>query len=187
MSVCRVISCVVGRGCLLWPVCSLGKTLLAFALLHSVLQDQICLLLQVFLDILLLHSSPLWWGGHLFLALILESLVGLHHRTVQLLQHYWSRHRVGLLWYWVVCLGINQRSFCCFWVTTKYCISDSFSWLWGLLHFFKGILAHSRRYNGYLNYIHPFHSILVHRFLKCWCSLLPSPVGPLPICLDSWT
>ena len=41
--------CVVGRGCLLWPVCSLGKTLLAFALLHSVFQGQICLLLQVFL------------------------------------------------------------------------------------------------------------------------------------------
>src|SRR5574337_975843 len=30
-------------------VCSLGKTLLAFALLRSVLQGQICLLLQVFL------------------------------------------------------------------------------------------------------------------------------------------
>ena len=29
---------------------SLGKTLLAFALLHPVLQGQICLLLQVFLD-----------------------------------------------------------------------------------------------------------------------------------------
>ena len=33
---------------------SLGKTLLAFALLHSILQGQICLLLQVFLDFLLL-------------------------------------------------------------------------------------------------------------------------------------
>ena len=34
---CRVFSCVVGRGCLLWPVHSLGKTLLPFALfiLHS--------------------------------------------------------------------------------------------------------------------------------------------------------
>ena len=31
---------------------SLNKTLLAFALLHSVLQGQICLLLQVFLDFL---------------------------------------------------------------------------------------------------------------------------------------
>ena len=24
-------------------------------------------------------------------------------------------------------------------------------------------------------------------FLKCWCSLLPSPVWPLPIYVDSWT
>ena len=36
MPMCRVVSCGVGRGCLQWPVCSLGKTLLAFALLHSV-------------------------------------------------------------------------------------------------------------------------------------------------------
>ena len=35
--------------------------------------------------------------------------------------------------------------------------------------------------------MHPFQSILVHWFLKCRCSLLPSPVWPLPICLDSWT
>ena len=33
---------------------SLGKILLAFSVLHSVLQGQICLLLQVFLDFLLL-------------------------------------------------------------------------------------------------------------------------------------
>ena len=31
MSMCRVLSCAVGRGCLLWPVCFLGKTLLVFA------------------------------------------------------------------------------------------------------------------------------------------------------------
>ena len=31
MSMCKVFSCVVGRECLLWPVCSLGKTLLAFS------------------------------------------------------------------------------------------------------------------------------------------------------------
>ena len=37
MSICRVVTCIVGRGCLLWQVCSLGKTLLAFALLHFVL------------------------------------------------------------------------------------------------------------------------------------------------------
>ena len=59
MSMCRVFSYVVGRRCWLWPVHSLRRTLLDFGRLHSVLQDQICLLLQVFLDFLLLHSSPL--------------------------------------------------------------------------------------------------------------------------------
>jgi len=63
MSMCRVISCDVGRECLLWPVRSLDKTLLAFALLHSVLQGQICLLLQVSLDFLLLLSSINWWAA----------------------------------------------------------------------------------------------------------------------------
>ena len=39
------------------------------------------------------------------------------HRTIQLqlLQHYWLGHRLGLLWYWMVCLGNEQRSFCRFW------------------------------------------------------------------------
>ena len=48
-SMCRVMSCVVGRGCLLWPVRSFGKTLLAFARLHSVLQGQIFLYSRCFL------------------------------------------------------------------------------------------------------------------------------------------
>ena len=52
MSMCRVFSCVVWRGFLLWPVCFLFKTLLAFALLHFVLQGQTCLLLQVSLEFL---------------------------------------------------------------------------------------------------------------------------------------
>ena len=116
MSMCRIFSCVVGRGCLLWPVHSLGKTLLAFALLHSVLQDQICLLLQVFLDFLLLHSSPLYWKGHRFWVLVLEGLVGLHRTVkIQLLQYYWSGHIFGLPWYWMVCRGNEQKSFCHFW------------------------------------------------------------------------
>ena len=82
MSMCRVFSCVVGKGCLLWPVRSLGKTLLAFVLLYSIFQGQICLLLQVFLNFLLLHSSPIYWKWHLFLVLVLKGLVGLH-RTIQ--------------------------------------------------------------------------------------------------------
>ena len=65
---CRVISCVIGKGCLPtgWPTGSLDKTLLAFALLHFVLQSQTCLLFQISLDFLLLHSKPLQWKGHLF-------------------------------------------------------------------------------------------------------------------------
>ena len=58
----------------------LGKTLLAFALLHFVLQGQTCLLLQVSLDFLLLHSNRLKMKWHLFffLALVLKGLIGLH-------------------------------------------------------------------------------------------------------------
>ena len=105
MSVCSVTYCIVGRGCLLWPVCSLGKTLLAFVLLHSVLQGQSSLLLQISLDLLLLHSSPFWWKGYPLLLLVLEVLLGFR-RTVQLqlLQLYWLGPRLGLLilngWPW---------------------------------------------------------------------------------------
>ena len=59
MSICRVFSCVAERGCLLWPVLSLGKALLAFDLLCFVLQGQICLLLKVSPDFLLLNFNPL--------------------------------------------------------------------------------------------------------------------------------
>ena len=42
--------------------------------------------------------------------LVLEGLVDFN-RTIelQLLQHYWSGHRLGLWWYWMVCLGKKQR------------------------------------------------------------------------------
>ena len=119
MSMCRVVFCVVGRVCFPWPVSSLSKTLVAFALLHFVVQGQTCLLFWVSLDFLLLLSSPLWWKGHLFLVLVLEGLIGLH-RTIQLqlLQHLCLGHKVGLL--------NKPRSFCCFWDCTEYCISGCF-------------------------------------------------------------
>ena len=80
---CVEASRVVGRGCLLWPVFSLGKTLLAFALLPFVLQGQTGLLLQVFLDFLLSYSSPLWWKRHLFLVLVVEGLINQSQKTNQ--------------------------------------------------------------------------------------------------------
>ena len=148
MSMCGVFSCAVGRGCLLWPASSLHKTLSAFAPVHSVLQGQIFLLLQVSLDFLPLHSSPLQWIGHLFWVLVLEGLLGLH-RTIQLqlLQHNWSTHWLGFLWYWMVCLGNNRDHSVIFEIASKYCIC----WLWWLLHFFWGIVAHSSRYNGHVS------------------------------------
>ena len=71
---CRVISCVVGRGCLLWPMRSLGKTLVSFCS-ASFCTPRPNLPLLLYLYFLLLHSSPLWWKAHLFLVLVLESLV----------------------------------------------------------------------------------------------------------------
>ena len=121
-----VFSCIVGRWCLLWPVCSLSRTLLAFDMLLSLLLGQICLLLQVFLDFLLLHSSPIKWKTHLFRVLFLKRLVGLH-RTIQLqlLQPYWLEHRLGLPWYWMFCLRKNRDHSVDFEFASKYCISDS--------------------------------------------------------------
>ena len=121
-------------------------------MLHFVLQGQIGLLLQVFLDSLLLHSSPLWWKGHLFVVLVLEGLIGLHRTLqLQLLQSYWLGHRLILLWYWMVCLGNEQISFCRFWDCIQALHFGLFCWLWGLLRFFWGIPAHSSRYNGHLS------------------------------------
>ena len=48
------------------------KNCITFARLHSVLQGQICLLLQAFLDFLLLHSSP-YNEKDIFLGVSLEA------------------------------------------------------------------------------------------------------------------
>ena len=151
MSMYRVFSCVVGWGCLLWPVHFLGKTLLVFALLHSVFQGQICVLLQVFLDFLLFIPVPYNEKDIFFLGgvLVLKGLVGLH-RTIQLqlLQCYWLGHRLGLLWYWMVCLGNEQRSFCHFWDCIQVLHLDSFVDHDG---YSISTTAHSSRYNGHLS------------------------------------
>ena len=72
-----------------------------------------------------------------FGVLVLKGLVSLH-RTIQLqlLQHYWLGHRLGLPWFWMVCLGNEQRSFCCFWDRIQVLHFRLFCWLWWLLHFF---------------------------------------------------
>ena len=44
---------------------------------------------------------------------------------LQLLHHYWSGHRLGLPWYWMICLGNNRDHSVIFEISSKYCISDS--------------------------------------------------------------
>ena len=127
MSMHRVFSCVVGRGCLLWPVHSLRKTLLAYDCFTLYSKAKFAcysryLLTSYFCIPVLYNEKDIFFG-----VLVLTGLVGLH-RTVQLqlLQHYWSGHRLGLLWYWMVCLGKNRDHSVIFEIASKYCSSDSF-------------------------------------------------------------
>ena len=63
--------------------------------------------------------------------LILKDLVGLHKTVqLQLLQHYWSGHRLGLLWYWMVCLRNKQRSLRHFWGRLQVLHFRLFCWLY---------------------------------------------------------
>ena len=78
-------------------MCSLDKTLLAFALLHFVLQGQSCLLLQVSLTSYFCIPIPCDENDIGF-GVILEDLVGLHRTSqLKLLQHLCLGHRLGLL------------------------------------------------------------------------------------------
>ena len=70
---------------------------------------------------------------------------------------------LGFLWYWMVCLGNEQRSFCSFWDCIQVLYFRLFCWLWWLLHFFWGFLPT-------IVDIHPVQSIWFVWFLKCQCS-----------------
>ena len=68
-----------------------------------------------------------------FLVLALKGLVGLHRMIqLQLLQHCWSGHSLGLPRYWKVCLGNEQRSFCHFWDCIQVLRFRLFCWTWWL-------------------------------------------------------
>ena len=72
-----------------------------------------------------------------FWDLVLKGLVGLH-RTIQLqlLQHYWLGHRLGLPWEWMVFFLNEERSFCRFWDCIQVLHFGLFWWPSWLLHFF---------------------------------------------------
>ena len=135
MSVCRIISSVVGSEYFLWPVSSLGKTLLPCFILYS--KAKLACYSRYLLTSYFCILVPYDEKDMLFWVLVLEVLVGLH-RTVQLqlLWHFWLGHRLGLMGYWMACLGKKQRSFCCFLYCTQVLLFRLLCWLWGLLHFF---------------------------------------------------
>ena len=135
-----VESCVVGRGCLLWPVRSLGRTFIRLCpASFCTPRPNLPVTSGVSWLRTFAFQSPIW-RGHLFGVSFKTSfgvsLLGLY-RTIQLhlLQHYWLGHRLELLWYWMVCPGNEQRSFCRFWDCIQVWHFEFFCWLWWLLHF----------------------------------------------------
>ena len=124
MSICRVVSCIIGRGCLLWPVCSLGRTLISLCpASFRIPRPNLPVTPGVYWLPTFAFQSPVM-KRTFFLVFVLEGLVGLH-RTIQL-QHYWLGHRLELLWYWMVFLETNRDHSVIFEIASKHCISDSF-------------------------------------------------------------
>ena len=124
MSKCSVFSGGGGRGWLLWPVRSLDQEnalVLCPALPISLCPASFCTPrpnLPVTPRISWLPTfafqSPMMkrtsFGG-----VTSRRSCNLHGAIqFQLLQHYWLGHRLELLWYWMICLGNEQRPFFCF-------------------------------------------------------------------------
>ena len=104
MSMCRVLSCVGGRGCLLsafsWQnSISLCPASFLTPRLNLPVTPGVSLLLIFAFQSSIMKRTTFWGVSSRRSCRI--------HRSVQLLllQHYWSGHRLGLPWYWMVCLG----------------------------------------------------------------------------------
>ena len=106
------------------------------------------------------HNSPMYtgldntwplyqWTFHLVHLLLTKSsqvavlIIPDWFVQLQLLQCYWLGHRLGLLWYWMVCLGNRDHSV----ILRLHPITAFWTLCWWreLLHFSLGILAHSSR------------------------------------------
>ena len=127
MSICRVISCVVGRGCLPDQCILLAKLCLPLSCFILYTKARLAcfsryLLTSYFCIPVPYNEKDIFWG-----VLVLKGLVGLHGTIqLQLLRHYCLGHRLGLPWYWMVCLRNKQSSFCHFWGCIQYCILGLF-------------------------------------------------------------
>ena len=108
---CVVFSCVVGRGCLLWPGHFLGKTISLCPASFRILRPNLPVTPGVSWLRTFAFQSPIMKRTYFFWVLALKGLVGLH-RTVQLqlLQRYWLEHRLGLPWYWMEYYSALKRN-----------------------------------------------------------------------------
>ena len=115
MSMCRVFSIVVGRGCLLTSAFSWENSISLCPASFCTPRPNLPVSPGVSWFPTFAFQSPITKRTS-FWFLVLKDCVGLH-RTNQLqpLQLYWSGHRFGLPWYWMTCLGNKLRSFCHFW------------------------------------------------------------------------
>ena len=106
---------LLGRGCLLWPVHSLCRTISLCPASFCTPRPNLPVTPGVSWLPTFSFQSPIMKRTS-FLGVSLEGSVGLHRAIqFQLFQHYWSGHGLGLPWHWMVCLGNEQRSFCHFW------------------------------------------------------------------------
>ena len=151
VSMCRAFSCVVGRGCLLWPVCSLGKPLLALPcfILYSKLNLPVTLGIS-------------WLSTFAFQSPIMKRISfwdiisrrpcrsSLNLSTSASFNITGQDIDLDYCDFECFALEMNRDHSVVFEIASKYCISD-FCWLFWLLHFFWGIPAHSSRYSGHLS------------------------------------
>ena len=106
MSMCGVVSCIVGCGCLLQPVPSLDKILVTLCpALFRIPRPNLPVTPNVSWLPTFAFQSPMMKRTSL-LVLVLKGLIGLcGTHQLHLLQHQWLGHRLWWLWCWIVCLG----------------------------------------------------------------------------------
>ena len=125
ISMCRVISCIVGRVFVMTNA-SPDRTLLAFGLVHFVFHGQTCLVFQVSFDFLLLHSNPLWCKGHPFGVSARRSCRSWQNCSTSPSSALVVGHRLWLLWCWMICLEMNWDHSVVFEIAPKNCFLVSF-------------------------------------------------------------
>ena len=101
MVMCRVISCVVGRGCFAF---SWQNSLSLWSASFCTPRPNLPFAPGIsWLPTFAFQSPVMKRTSFFFLVLVLEDLLGLHWTIqLQLSQHYWLGHRLRLLWYWTV-------------------------------------------------------------------------------------